>query len=223
MNDSKYRFTSLNRSNSSEILKNVKATKDRQSLTKKQRDQHDKAEKEVVSAMALDELAPHIANEETKKQCQLSDVFPNPITIYDSTHNHGDTWKQFWMDPPQIVGIDTEGNQTSPPVLVQISTSEYTILEAPPRDNKTLSSNLIRLLHDNNITKIFCDNFSHADKIALGMKIPSDLSEYVSPPIIDLEVLVGHLYGVTKVARGLAKIVSMSLPELSNVRIVKPR
>ena len=217
--DKKYRFTSPNSSNSSDI----KATKDGQKLTKKQRDQHDKAEKEVVSAMALDGLAPHIAKEEAKKQCQLSDVFPNPITIYDSTHNHGAIWKQFWKDPPQIVGIDTEGNQTSPPVLVQISTSEYTILEAPSRDNKSLSANLTRLLHDNNITKVFCDNFSHADKIALGLEIPSDLSEYVSPPIIDLEVLVGHLYGVTKVARGLSKIVSMSLPELSSVRLVKPK
>jgi hypothetical protein len=224
MNDNKYRFTAPNNSNSGDINNNIKAMKDRQQLrTKKQRDQYDKAEKEVVSAMALDGLAPHIANEEAKKQCQLSDVFPNPITIYDSTHNHGAIWKQFWKDPPQCVGIDTEGNQTSPPVLVQISTSEYTILEAPPRGNKSLSTNLIRLLHDNNITKIFCDNFSHADKIALGMKIPSDLSEYVSPPIIDLEVLSGHLYGVTKVARGLAKIVSMSLPELSNVQIVKPK
>mmetsp|Transcript_19496 Transcript_19496/g.32024 ORF Transcript_19496/g.32024 Transcript_19496/m.32024 type:complete len:127 (+) Transcript_19496:175-555(+) len=56
------------------------------------------------------------------------------------------------------------------------------------------------------------------------MDIPSDdLSEYTHPPIIDLEVLSAQLYGVTKVARGLAKIVSMSMLELSNVRIVKPR
>ena len=215
--ENKYRFTSPNNSSSSSSSLEGKLS------TKKQKDHHVKAEKEIVSAMALKGLSTQIDHEEAKKCCQLSEIFPNPIQIYDSKHNHGAIWNQFWKNPPQIVGIDTEGNQTSPPVLVQISTLEYTILEAPPR-NKTLSSNLTRLLRDKTITKIFCDNFSHADKIALGMDIPSDdLSEYTHPPIIDLEVLSAQLYGVTKVARGLAKIVSMSMLELSNVRIVKPR
>eukprot|EP00985_Skeletonema_marinoi_P011489 scaffold5474_cov81-Skeletonema_marinoi.AAC.2 len=211
----KHRFTSPNAAKS----------KQHQLLTKKQKDQHVKAEKEIVSAMALEHLAPQIAHEEGKKCCQLSEVFPNPIQIYDSTNNNGAIWKQFWKNPPQVVGIDTEGNQTSPPVVVQISTSEYTILETPPR-NKSLSSNLTRLLRDNSITKIFCDNFSHADKIALGMDDPpSNISNYAKPPIIDLEVLSANLYGYTKVPRGLAKIVSMSMPQLqqNNVRIVKPR
>mmetsp|Transcript_7973 Transcript_7973/g.12487 ORF Transcript_7973/g.12487 Transcript_7973/m.12487 type:complete len:327 (-) Transcript_7973:1144-2124(-) len=214
--DNKYRFTSPN--DNSSLQKGNKC------LTKKQKDQHDKAEKEIVSAMALEGLAPQIAHEEAKNCSQLSEIFPNPIQIYDSMNRQGvNIWKKFWTNPPQVVGIDTEGNQTSPPVLVQISTPEYTILEAPPK-HKTLSSNLTRLLRDNTITKIFCDNGSHADKVALGMDLPSsDLSEYANPPIIDLEVLSGKLFGVTKVARGLAKIVSMSMPELSHVRIAKPR
>jgi hypothetical protein len=220
--DDKYRFTSPNDSSVNNLEDKLGVV-----LTKKQKDQHVKAEKELVSEMALQGLAEHIVHEETKKCCQLSEVFPNPIQIYDSKHNHSAIWERFWKNPPKVVGIDTEGNQTSPPVLVQISTLEYTILEAPPR-NKSLSSNLIRLLRDNNITKVFCDNFSHADKIALGMDIPTSnhhlSEEYTKPPIIDLEVLSAKLFGVTKVARGLAKIVSMTtIPELSNVRIVKPR
>ncbi len=219
--DDKYRYTSPNDSSINNLESRLGV------LTKKQKDQHAKAEKEIVSAMALQILSEHIVHEETKKCCQLSEVFPNPIQIYDSKHNHSAIWEQFWKNPPQAVGIDTEGNQTSPPVLVQISTLEYTILEAPSK-NKSLSSNLTRLLRDNNITKVFCDNFSHADKIALGIDIPSSnhlSEEYTKPPIIDLEVLSAKLFGVTKVARGLAKIVSMTtiIPELSNVRIVKPR
>ena len=82
--------------------------------------------KEIVSIMALESLAPFIAQEEAKKCCQLSEAFPTPIQIYDSATNNGEIWKQFWNNPPAVVGIDTEGNQTSPPVLVQISTLEYT-------------------------------------------------------------------------------------------------
>lgn len=210
--DNKYRFTSPHNSSN-------QATKGKV-LTTKQKEQNVKVEKDIVSAMALESLAPHIAREEAKKCCQLSDVFPNPIQIYDSTDNNGAIWDHFWNNPPQVVGIDTEGNQSSPPVLVQISTPAYTILEAPT--NKTLSPNISRLIHDYNITKVFCDNFSHADKIALGMDLPSNLSNFAKPPIIDLEVLFAHLFGSSKVARGLSKIISMAMPEL-NVRIVKPR
>lgn len=195
-------------------------------LTRKQKDQFDKAEKEIVSAMAIEGLATQIANEEAKQCSQLSEIFPDPITIYDSAQHRqqggNNIWNKFWSNPPKVVGIDTEGNQTSPPVLVQISTSEYTILEAPPR-NKSLSANLIRLLRDDTITKIFCDNASHADKIALGLHLPTTNNYYTTPPIIDLEVLSNQLFGPTKVARGLAKIVSMSIPSLSHVRIVKPK
>jgi hypothetical protein len=54
------------------------------------------------------------------------------------------------------------------------------------------------------------------------MDLPSNLSNFAKPPIIDLEVLFAHLFGSSKVARGLSKIISMAIPEL-NVRIVKPR
>ena len=227
ISNNKYRFTSPNCS---------------KGITQKEGRQHAKAEKEIVSIMALESLAPFIAQEEAKKCCQLSEAFPTPIQIYDSATNNGEIWKQFWNNPPAVVGIDTEGNQTSPPVLVQISTLEYTILEAP-RTNKTLSSNLTRLLHDNAITKVFCDNFSHLDKIALGImnnrnnddhkQLPSNKSnsnnpslsyDFTHPPIIDLEALSAQLYGHTNVARGLSKIVTMSMSELATtVRIVKPR
>ena len=185
-----------------------------QSLTKKQI----KEETETVSYIALQALAQQIAIEESKKRCQLSEVFFNRIQIYDSSKSN--IWSLFFKNPPQVVGIDTEGNQVSPPVLVQISTLEYTILEAP--QNKKLSTNLQRVLQDNNITKVFCDNFSHADKISLGIKLPIDItSGFTQPPIIDIEVLFANLCGSTKVPRGLSKIISMCMPEL-NVRISKP-
>lgn len=171
--------------------------------------------KEVVSSLALETLAKHIAIEEAKPVLQLTQVFKDPIRIYDSKKDG--TWEMFWENKPAVVGIDAEGNQKSPPVLVQISTDEYTILEVPRRG---ISSNLERLLDDDSILKVFCDNFSNRDKKCLGIHVSKD-TDLTKPPIIDIEILFGSISGRVKVPRGLSRLVTMSMPEL-NVRLVKP-
>lgn len=158
--------------------------------------------------------------------------------------------KYIWSNKPKIVGIDTEGNQSSsrPPVLVQIATDDLVLLEipamvgTPPR----LSDDLQRLLADDDIVKVFCDNFAHHDKRSLGLlpglpenkqkdkqeykkqknsstsddKGPESL-DFSQGTIIDLEALSANIVGPVKVARGLSRIVALSMPEL-NVLIGKP-
>ena len=172
--------------------------------------------RDTVSLMALEGLEDAIAIEDAKSVKELTEVFPNPIQIYDSSNPA--TWEMFWKDPPTVVGIDAEGNLKSPPVLAQISTDDYTILEVG-RD--AISSNLKRLLKDESITKVFCDNFAHKDKKCLGLDIGNDTADFSKPPIVDIEVLAANLLAPTKTPRGLSKIVSLCMPEL-NVRISKP-
>ena len=197
----------------------------------------EKKGKAVVSGIALNDLKELIDKEESKRTFTLQETFPDPITIYDSHSKN--CWKRFWNDPPPYVGIDTEGNQISPPVLVQISTESYTILEVPL--NGCLSDDLKRLLRTNSITKVFCDNFSNRDKKCLGLDIDSedrndrkgsksmdsnkngktDARLFSKPPIVDIEILALDLLGPVQVPRGLSKLISSCMPEL-NVRIEKP-
>jgi hypothetical protein len=192
----------------------------------------EKKGKSAVSTIALLGLKEVIEEEEFKKIVSLSDIFPNPITIYDSYSQ--DCWERFWNDPPACVGVDAEGNQISPPVLVQISTESYTILEVPL--NGRLSNNLQRLLETDSITKVFCDNFSNRDKKCLGLTIEKNEDNncmdahtdtksgdllFTKPPIVDIEVLALNLLGPAKVPRGLSKLISLCMPEL-NARIEKP-
>jgi len=197
----------------------------------------EKRGKAVVSEIALLGLKEVIEEEESKRTITLSDIFPDQITVYDSFSQN--CWERFWNDPPVCVGIDAEGNQISPPVLVQISTESYTILEVPL--NGRLSKNLQRLLKTDSITKIFCDNFSNRDKKCLGLNIDFEEStneksnthtdtstnvkcvnsSFTKPPIVDIEILALGLLGPAKVPRGLSKLISLCMPEL-NVRIEKP-
>ena len=198
--------------------------------------------KAVVSAAALLGLKEIIEQEELKQTIALKDIFPDPITAYDSSSKN--CWERFWNEPPTCVGIDAEGNQISPPVLIQISTESYTILEVPT--NGCLSDNLQRLLETDSITKVFCDNFSNRDKKCLGLSIDfeegnnnnnnnnggnehtdtntdnkRDNPLFTKPPIVDIEILALDLLGPVKVPRGLSKLISLCMPEL-NVRIEKP-
>jgi len=203
--------------------------------------------KAIVSAIALFGLHSIIQQQEVKQMMTLEQVYPNQIPVYDS-HSVSCWDTLFWNNPPSCVGIDTEGNQITPPVLVQISTNEYTILEVP-LDGR-LSDNLQRLLHDDSITKIFCDNFSHSDKKCLGLTVIDDDDEkkkkkknrddnntdnnnnnnnkigsslYTKPPIIDIECMAMELLGPVKVARGLSRLVNLCLPEMNALRIDKPK
>lgn len=176
-----------------------------------------KKAKELLSIQAMQALATDIQNEEAKQVYALTDVFPSAIAIKDS--NDPSTWSEFWNNPPNVVGIDTEGNQISPPVLIQVSTEDFTILEVPKGQ---ISSHIRRLLKDDSIVKVFCDNFSHRDKKCLNCLPTTTTSDFSIAPIVDLESICNQVAGmVTKVPRGLSNIVSMTFPEL-NVRIKKP-
>lgn len=167
----------------------------------------------AVSHLALEGLNEEIKKQEEKPIKELTEVFPKPIDIYESTQ---DNWNYFWNHKPDVVGVDTEGNNISPPVLVQIATASYTIFEVPRRNG--LSQNVNRLLKDNSIIKVFCDNFAHKDKKSLGLvELPEDLT---TGPIIDLEDVASKYYGPVKVARGLSRVVTLAMPELT-VRIQK--
>jgi hypothetical protein len=166
----------------------------------------------TASQAALLGLEEEIALEEAKPAKELAQLFPEKIDIYESNKTN---WNYFWNHKPTIVGIDTEGNQISPPVLVQISTDDYTIIEVPSK-GKGLSKNLSRLLSDETITKVFCDNFAHKDKISLGATdIPKDLTV---GHIVDLEAIAATSMGTVKVARGLSRIISLSMSPTCQIR-----
>jgi hypothetical protein len=169
----------------------------------------------AASAAALEGLKDVIESQESKPVKELGDVFPVPIDVYESTNEN---WDYFWKHKPAVVGIDVEGNQMYPPVLVQISVDDYTILEAPR--NGKMSLHLARLLRDEGVVKVFCDNFAHKDKLCLGIEqIPSDLTV---GHLVDLEAIASNLLGPVKAARGLARIVGLAMPELG-VLIRKPK
>ena len=158
-----------------------------------------------AASFALWGLEAAIREMESKEVKQLNEVFPRKIDVYGSTNEN---WDYLWAHKPAIVGIDTEGNQQSPPVLLQVATDDYTILEAPR--GGTLSRHAKRLLSDDSIIKVFCDNFSHRDKISLGidkLSMPADLT---IGPVVDLEAVAARLLGPVKTPRGLSKIVTMS-------------
>jgi hypothetical protein len=168
--------------------------------------------------VALSGLQYVIQQEEAKPKLDLLQTFSNAdFVILDS--DHPETWARFWSDAPVVVAIDVEGNQQFPPVLVQIATDQYCILEVPR--NGTISSNLRRLLQDSSITKVFCDNFSQHDKTCLGILATKD-SDWTTGSVLDLESLAAKYLGPVKVARGLARIACLTMPELG-VSIIKPK
>lgn len=168
----------------------------------------------AASAVALEGLKSEIEKQERKPVKELAQVFPERIDVYESNEEN---WRYFWNHKPAIVGIDVEGNQLAPPVLVQIATDKYTIIEAP---RGKISTDLERLLRDESIVKVFCDNFGHKDKKCLGInKISEDLTD---GHLVDLEAVTAKLLGPVSVARGLSRIVTLSMPEL-DVLIRKPK
>jgi hypothetical protein len=200
---------------------------------------------EAASRVALQGLTGLIEQEESKPQKELCQVFHHvKIPIYDSLDP--ETWDYFWNHKPSMVGIDTEGNQHSPPVLIQIALDDYSILEVPHQGQ--ISSNLYQLLRDPSITKIFCDS-TNRDKVSLGItsspqkedsgvsggdqhttttsprsssKSSSTIGLDLPSSIVDLELLAAQVLGPVKVARGVARIATLSMPELA-VSIQKPK
>ena len=124
-------------------------------------------------------------------------------------------WAQFWKMNPTYVAIDVEGNQVTPPVLVQVCIStvdggSLCLLEIP--NIHGLSDDMIRLLRDKRITKIICDGTSGADRRSLGI----DASDNYA----DLEDITSSLMGATGVQRGLARILNLAWPQKA-VRVTK--
>ena len=124
-------------------------------------------------------------------------------------------WARFWEMNPTYVAIDVEGNQVTPPVLVQVCVStvhggSLCLLEIPNIEG--LSDDMIRLLRDKRITKIICDGTSGADRRSLGI----DASDNYA----DLEDITSSLMGVTGVQRGLARILNLAWPQ-NVVRVTK--
>lgn len=171
--------------------------------------------KTSVAALALERLQQVIQYHESLPVKALCDVFPQPIQIYESNEH---SWNYFWQHRPDIVGIDTEGNQIVPPVLIQISTNNYVILEVPIRGQ--LSKGLMKLLSDDKVIKVFCDNGGHKDKISLGINLPDDEADMISGSIVDIEVMANVGLGPCKSKRGISKLVTLVMPELL-VRIEK--
>mmetsp|Transcript_8088 Transcript_8088/g.20070 ORF Transcript_8088/g.20070 Transcript_8088/m.20070 type:complete len:402 (-) Transcript_8088:585-1790(-) len=130
----------------------------------------------------------------------------------------GAGWAAFWAQKPKVVGIDVEGNLHTPPVLVQVATISLVILEAPGdgRGGGRFSSDLLRLLADESILKVFCDGSSEADKRCLNLPSSDDARR----DLVDLEDLAATLAGPGGVRRGLARILGLALPWLP-VRISK--
>ena len=214
-------------------------------------------EEEQKSVMTLQEFLATVDGTTTTTVStdsrNSSHNLPWTIPIYDSHYVRN--WDYFWSHPPNVVGIDTEGNNGTPPILVQIAVMEknqnknsptttfYCIIEAPkqkshPRNTTqsntttsvaTISANLKRLLDDTSIVKVFCDNFAHKDKVSLGIHVASSTTSdttsdqsprmnvygFQSEPkissIVDLESIMSDMYGPVKVARGLSRIVALTI------------
>ena len=124
-------------------------------------------------------------------------------------------WAKLWEMNPTYVAIDVEGNQVTPPVLVQVCVStvqgEFCLLEIP--NSHGLSDDMRRLLHDQRIMKIFCDGTSGADRRSLGIDVDLDNQA-------DLEDITSSLMGATGVQRGLARILNLAWPQ-NVVRVTK--
>ena len=125
-------------------------------------------------------------------------------------------WARLWEINPTEVFIDVEGNQVTPPVLVQVCVpfrNVYDVTNEQPHRSLCLleipnihglSDDMRRLLGDQSITKVFCDGTSGADRRSLGI---DDSDNYV-----DLEDIASSLVGATGVQRGLARIMNLAWP-----------
>jgi hypothetical protein len=174
-----------------------------------------------AAAVAIRGLQEEIRRQDAKPVVDLNQVFCQqiPLDVYDSTREN---WDYFWQHKVAVVGIDIEGNQRCPPVLVQISTDDYTILEVPLKD-KGISADLARLLADESIIKVFCDNSSHKDKKSLGINRSSRNNDLTTGHIVDLEAMAMQVLGPVQVMRGLTRILTLCMQELTVLIRKSPR
>jgi len=174
--------------------------------------------KKAAALVALEGLKEDVQREMNKPIVHgldgaVRDLFAGTQIVESSPS----VWNGFWKNPPDAVGVDTEGNSLTPPVLVQIATDDIVILEVPTSDG--LSANLQRLLKDDTIIKVLCDSSSRKDAISLGLPI-QDYAAESSHNIVDLEKLASDRMGVVSSHRGLSNLLCLTMPELG-VRICK--
>ena len=177
---------------------------------------------EAAAMLALEGLQDVIQQQEAKPAVTLDQVFfSQDTTTNNNVFTIANDWERFWNNPPTVVGVDTEGNQISPPVLIQVATQDYVILEVPPNNNgpnnTLVSANMTRLLHDETITKVFCDH-SNRDKQSLGLITMTHTSKsnhnWTTGHIVDIEALAAQRMGPVSVPRGLTRILMLAAPDL---------
>lgn len=173
--------------------------------------------KKAAALVALEGLKEDIQREMEKPEVHglpeaVREIFAGTRIVQSSPA----VWRDFWMNPPDAVGVDTEGNLLTPPVLVQIAKDDQVILEMPNANG--LSEDLKRLLGDSTIIKVLCDSPSRKDAISLGLLAQDN--DKKGNDLVDLEDLAASRMGQVSVPRGLSNLLTLTMPELG-VRIAK--
>lgn len=116
---------------------------------------------------------------------------------------------------PVVVGVDCEGNNQLIPMMVQIATPEFIIIETPKSRTAGLSADLRRLIADRSILKVLCDpGGKDVWSLDLGFW---DRSHGMWPSMgwCDIEYMCNMVYGQGK-TRGLVGVFNRVQP---NVRL----
>ena len=176
----------------------------------------------AAAAVAIEGLRDIVYAANSKPTLTIEEAFGAQFDHTCFVMSGPPAWAKLWEINPTEVFVDVEGNQVTPPVLVQVCVSFHVssfgerydrslcLLEMP--NILGLSDDMRRLLGDPKITKVFCDGTSGADRRSLGI---DDSDNYV-----DLEDIASSLVGATGVRRGLARIMNLAWPNPA-VRVTK--
>lgn len=175
----------------------------------------EKAGRAAAAAQAVKELQPLAERTLAQAPVALEDVFDSAGFQAEIRESCPSIWSDFWAalnareaadGGPRAVGVGTEGNDgQGPPKLVQVALQDIVILELPRQSaGGGLSPELVQLLSDATVTKVFCDSAAHKDIHSLGLRLDS-------PGVVELEQLATDLFGKTSASRGLAKIAGLAL------------
>ena len=178
----------------------------------------------AAAAVAIEGLRDIVYAANSKPTLTIEEAFGAQFDHTCFVMSGPEGWAKLWEINPTEVFVDVEGNQVTPPVLVQVCVSFHVssfgerhdrslcLLEMP--NILGLSDDMRRLLGDPKITKVFCDGTSGADRRSLGI---DDSDNYV-----DLEDIASSLVGATGVRRGLARIMNLAWPNPA-VRVTKDK
>lgn len=176
----------------------------------------------AAAAVAIAGLRDIVYAANSKPTCTIEEAFGAQFDHRCFVMSGPEGWAKLWEMNPTEVFVDVEGNQVTPPVLVQVCVSFQVCVSGKQHDRSLclleipnihgLSDDMRRLLGDQSITKVFCDGTSGADRRSLGI---DDSDDYV-----DLEDITSSLVGATGVNRGLARIMNLAWPNPA-VRVTK--